>query len=115
MPPLVFGKNLSRPPKNDRTSPALPGVKNLGLGSSNTGRALGLDARDYGDAVDRPYRYSLDAVREAIPLYEGIAVNIDHPATSLDASGRRLIRTAGRSTGERFGRLINVRLGAGGL
>lgn len=111
----VLEHSLAAPARVDRSARVIRGVKVLGLVSANTGRTLGLEAREYGQALDQPYRYSLEAMREAIPLYEGIAVNIDHPATGFDASGRRLIQGAGRSTGDRFGRLVNVRVSDGGL
>jgi hypothetical protein len=98
----------------DRQAKVLRAVKVLGLLSANTGRGLGLDPREYGSALDRPYRYDPEAVRLAVPLYEGIAVNIDHPETTASAEGRR-VAANGRSAADRFGRLINVRVTADGL
>ena len=46
-------------------------------------------------------RYSLESMREAVPLYEGAMVNIDHPPGHEQGYDREL--------SHRFGKLINVR------
>jgi len=66
--------------KVDRKNGIIRGVKILGLVSEN-GR-----------------RYTPNAVRDAIGMYEGIRVNIDHPEKPDDI----------RSAEARFGKLINV-------
>lgn len=48
------------------------------------------------------YRYSPEALKNAVPLYEGAKVNIDHP-TRADVERRS------RSYADRFGRLQNAR------
>lgn len=103
-----------RPKGVDRAAKVLRGVKVLGLSSANTGRGLGLDPDVYGAALDRPYRYALEAVRDAAPLYEGIAVNIDHPP-GMEAGSRRRRGASGRSAADRFGRLTQVRVTDEGL
>lgn len=101
------------PPNSvDRAAKVIRGVKVLGLESRNSGRVLGLDQREFGDAVGKPYGYDEAAVKAAIPLYEGCAVNVDHPASEMDATGRRVIK-GGRGVMERFGRLKNVRFDKG--
>ena len=64
----------------DRNAGIIHGVKILGLVSDNN------------------RKYMPEAVRKAKSLYEGIKVNIDHPAESGDV----------RSAEDRFGKLINV-------
>ena len=43
-------------------------------------------------------RYTMEAVREAIPQYEGLRINFDHPSRPTDP----------RHFGDRFGWLENV-------
>jgi hypothetical protein len=71
-------------PRLDKANGVVRGVKVLGLSSSHG------------------YRYSPDAVRGAAGLYEGKAVNIDHPQdrSKLGAS---------RSYYDRFGKLHNIK------
>jgi len=66
----------------DRDSGVIKGVKIIGFNSQN-GR-----------------RYLPDALKTAVPLYEGIKVNIDHPEKGP---------TQQRSSHDRFGKFINVR------
>lgn len=66
----------------DRDKGIIKGVKIIGFNSQN-GR-----------------RYLPDALKEAVPLYEGIKVNIDHPEKGP---------TQQRSSHDRFGKFINVR------
>ena len=75
------------PHRVDREKGIIYGVKVCGLKSIN-GR-----------------RYLLEALRKATPLYEGVAVNVNHPKKPDDP----------RQTDDRFGRLINVRPGEDGL
>jgi hypothetical protein len=67
----------------DRTRGIVTGVKIIGLHSKHG------------------YDYTPEALRAAIPLYEGIKVNIDHPERSKPG--------AARSYADRFGKLVNVR------
>jgi len=67
----------------DRAAHRLRGVKILGFASSN-GRT-----------------YELDAVRRALPLYEGARVNVNHPPGTLPAP---------RDYHDRLGTLVDVRL-----
>jgi hypothetical protein len=69
----------------DRDKGIIYGVKILGFESLNN------------------RRYLPEAMNEAISLYEGIAVNINHP----EVEGR--LPTAQRSSYDRFGRIVNVK------
>jgi hypothetical protein len=71
----------------DREKGLIRGVKVLGLESQNR------------------RRYALEAVRNALPQYEGIKVNIDHPDQPHEV----------RSIRDRFGKLVNVVLGDDGV
>jgi hypothetical protein len=51
-------------------------------------------------------RYTVEALRRAIPMYEGSAVNVDHPHDDPDET---------RSSYDRFGLIRNVRPGDDGL
>jgi len=84
-------------------------VKIVGLESRNTARVLGLDERDFGAAVDRTYRYSEEALRAAIPLYEGASVYNGHLPSTYDESGRRVFRADVHSNADLVGWLENVR------
>ncbi len=66
----------------DRDAGVIRNVKIIGFNSQN-GR-----------------RYSPQALKEAIPLYEGIKVNVDHPEKGP---------TQQRSSYDRFGKFVNVR------
>ena len=66
----------------DREKGIIKGVKIIGFNSQN-GR-----------------RYTPEALKEAVPMYEGIKVNIDHPENGP---------TQQRSSHDRFGKFINVR------
>ena len=66
----------------DTAEAIITGVKVLGLESVNR------------------RRYTLEAIQAALPLYEGIRVNIDHPAIATDS----------RSLRDRFGKLVNVQM-----
>jgi hypothetical protein len=75
-------KNAGRSLTVDRKNGVIRNVKVLGLVSENN------------------RRYLPEAVKKSIPLYENIAVNIDHPDRQADGS---------RSAYDRFGKLENVR------
>jgi hypothetical protein len=66
----------------DREKGIIKGVKIIGFNSQN-GR-----------------KYTPEALKEAVPMYEGIKVNIDHPESGP---------TQQRSSHDRFGKFINVR------
>jgi len=53
----------------DRTAGIIHGVKVVGRESPNTHGVRGVDGT----------QYTLEALREALPLYEGINCNVDHP------------------------------------
>lgn len=83
--------------------------KVLGLASRNKARVIGLTEKDVGSAVDRPYRYSEAALRNAVPLYEGAPVYSDHLPFGVDAAGRRFAKRETHSNDELVGWLENVR------
>lgn len=99
----------------DAQEGVIRGVKVLGLASLNTGRTLGLDQAEFGEAVDQPYSYSREALMQAAPRYEGLGVYVDHPEFSYSSGGARLWKQRDRKTAERFGRLANVRVAESGL
>lgn len=90
-------------------------VKIVGLESRNIGRTIGLDPKEFGDAVSKPYGYSRRALESAIPMYEGSLVRIDHPASEMDANGRRVIKQASRPAMATFGELKKVHMKEDGL
>lgn len=94
----------------DESAKIIRGVKVCGLESVNTGRTLGCpDA--WGQAVDKPYLYTEQALRDAVEagLYTNARVYCDHIETGIDAQQRRVISQRDRQLGEHFGRLVNVR------
>lgn len=99
----------------DAQEGVIRGVKVLGLQSANTGRTLGLDAAEFGEALDQPYSYSREALAKAAPLYEGLGVYVDHPEFNYSVGGARLWKQRDRKTAERFGRLASVRATESGL
>lgn len=93
----------------DRNAGVIKGVKVLGFQSRNPAKVIGVR----GPAGEKPYRYLAEAVKAAIPLYEGAKVNIDHPELVSTPEGR--VPKSGRKFGDGFGWLENVRLEADGL
>lgn len=64
-----------------------------------------LNVKVLGSTSQNGRQYTMEARQAAIPLYEGLRVNIDHPDKSPNAS---------RSLRDRFGKLVNVRNEADG-
>jgi hypothetical protein len=64
-------------------------------------RGIVRDVKILGFYSEHGYEYSEGAMQRAISLYEGVAVNVDHPARNRAAQSR--------SYADRFGRLKNVR------
>lgn len=93
----------------DSRDKVIRGVKIVGLESRNTARVLGLDERDFGSAVDKPYRYSESALREAAQLYEGASVYSGHLPFSVEESGQRVFKSSSRPNDDLVGWLENVR------
>ncbi len=91
------------------------GAKIVGFESRNIGRTIGLDSKTFGDALDKTYGYSKAGLQEAIPMYEGATVRIDHPLSELDESGKRVIKQRSRPALSTNGVLRNVRMGEDGL
>lgn len=92
-----FG-SASAPLKIDREAGVIFGVKILGFTSPNN---HGLREATKGT------RYTEAAMRQALPLYEGVKVRTDHPDKSKP--------NVERSTYESFGKLQNVRLEQSGM
>lgn len=91
------------------------GVKILGTESRNTPRTIGETYETVGEYIDTPYCYSVEALRDAIPLFEGIKVLIDHPDFQYTRSGERFASAGERSVKENFGRIVNVRVTSDGM
>lgn len=96
------------PERVDRDQRVIRGVRVLGLKSKNTGRSIGLES-------DRPYSYKPEAVEEALPMYEGAIVSIDHLALSFSPDGTRAGVAEDRKSRDRFGRLRNARVDDNGI
>jgi hypothetical protein len=92
----------------DRANRLIRDVKVAGLYSVNSARVLGLPP-EWGDALDEPYGYDPQALRNALNLYSNARVYLDHPETRIDETGRRVISASDRKVEDHFGRLINVR------
>ena len=75
----------------DREHGVIRGVKVVGLRSRNRARVLGFLPGQWGDAADKPYEYSLEALRQAVSLYENASVYSDHPQFGYDDQGRRVM------------------------
>lgn len=99
----------------DEENGVIRGVKILGLQSRNTVRTIGGTWEEFGEALDDFYSYSLEALRDAIPLFEGIKVVINHPEFNYSKDGRRSAAPADREAEDVFGRLVNVRAEGDGL
>ncbi len=101
-------------PSNDRVDEAagvIRGVKILGLDSNNRGYTLGLTAEEFGDAVNRPYSYTMEALRQAVPLYEGATVYSNHARFEIDKkTGRRLVEPTQRDNDDLVGWFENVKV-----
>lgn len=94
----------------DTAEKVIPGVKVLGLESRNTARTLGLTEEEFGDAIDKPYGYTMDAIRRAQEKYEGAKVYIDHTAFEFNERGQRQVKSTDiQRTTEMVGWLQNAR------
>lgn len=100
--------SIPGPERIDRENRVIRDVKVAGLESVNTARVLGLPL-EWGDALDKTYSYLESALQEALPLYEGSRVYLDHPETQIDESGRRVISSSDRKVADHFGRLRELR------
>jgi hypothetical protein len=92
----------------DRDAKLIRGVKILGFHSRNPGAVLG---KDFADLAG--YDYDPAAVKQALPLYEGAPVNLDHLESKRDGNGMRTPNGT-RQVKQRFGRLQNVRVESDG-
>lgn len=91
------------------------GVKIVGLESRNTGRTIGLDPKEFGNALNETYGYSKQALESAIPMYEGSVARIDHPSSEIDGNGKRIVKSNSRPALATFGEIKNVKLKEDGL
>jgi hypothetical protein len=92
----------------DRKSKLIRGVKILGFHSRNPGSVLG---KDFADLAG--YDYDPSAIKQALPLYEGAPVNLDHLESKRDGNGMR-VPDGSRHVKQRFGKLQNVRVESDG-
>jgi hypothetical protein len=92
----------------DRKLKLIRGVKILGFHSRNPGSVLG---KDFADMAG--YDYDPSAIKQALPLYEGAPVNLDHLESKRDGNGMR-VPDGSRHVKQRFGKLQNVRVEADG-
>jgi hypothetical protein len=90
-------------------------AKIVGLESRNVGRTIGLDPETFNGALDKTYSYSRQALESAIPIYNGMILRTNHPKSSIDPSGVRVVRQASRGVMETIGELKNVRFKEDGL
>ena len=93
----------------DTANGVIRDVRIVGIDSRNTGRVLGLREQDFGKAVDQPYSYTMEALRNAIPLYEGCKVFVDHSDFDVNQHGQRVAKRGTRKSKDLIGRLQNVR------
>lgn len=91
----------------DTAGRVIRGVKVVGLESVNTARLAGFPDALGEDVIDLPYGYSQDALKDALPLYEGARVFFDHPDSGIDDDGRRITSSGDRKFSDRLGRLVN--------
>ncbi len=104
---ILEGKSL------DSSGAVIRNVKVLGLQSRNTAASIGLSDRVYGKAAaESPYRYSEQCLADAVPLYEGAQVVIDHPDFAYTWDGKRSAIND-HSVRDVVGALRNVRYEAG--
>lgn len=94
----------------DESAAVIRGVKVLGVQSKNTGRVLGLDQRQFGPAIDKPYRYALTGLKAACPLYEGARVFSNHTEFDFSDEGQRIVTGGERKNEELLGWLRNCRV-----
>lgn len=91
----------------DEAEGIIRGVLIVGLKSRNKGRTIGCTREEFGDACEEEYSYSPEALQNAIRLYEGAVVRIDHPNFSRGANNERTSRES-RSAFDTFGELREV-------
>lgn len=92
----------------DEAEGIIRGVLIVGLKSRNKGRTIGCTREEFGDACDEEYSYSPEALQNAMSLYEGSVVRIDHPQFSRGPRGERT-SSESRSAFDTFGELRDVR------
>lgn len=106
---VEYAVTLQPESRVDESNGVIRDVRIVGVHSRNTGRVLGLREQDFGAAVDQPYSYTMEALRNAIPMYEGAKVFVDHSEFDFDSSGRRVAKRSARQSKDLIGRLQNVR------
>ncbi len=92
----------------DRAQGVIRGVKVVGLQSRNPARVLGFLPDQWGEAADRPYGYSIEALRGAVEYYNNATVYSNHPQFQYDDRGvRTMPDMANRSNDDMVGWLEN--------
>jgi hypothetical protein len=86
----------------DRKAGVIHGVKIVGLQSANSAGVLGKEFR----GTPGGYSYAPEALKAAIPLYEGARVNLDHPDRVITPDGQKPVERP--RVADRFGMLKNV-------
>ena len=105
----VIGSNLaSGVERVDEANGVIRGVKLVGCRSRNIGRTIGLDVRDFGDAVNLPYEYAIEALIAAIPLYEAASIYSNHLPWAMEG-GVRQMANGERKNSDLLGWPSNVR------
>lgn len=99
----------------DESAGIVRGVKILGVESRNTPRVIGETYETVGEYLDEPYCYDLAALRESIPLFEGLKVLLNHPSFQYTRGGERYAPPQEREAEDTFGRIINVRVTPDGM
>lgn len=95
----------------DRANKVINGVKIVGIESKNLAGSLqGINEEEFGDAVNRPYSYTMEALREAQSLYEGKKVYLGHTPFKIE-NGKLTVESGYKSReNEWIGVLKNVRI-----
>ena len=101
---------IAKTSRVDKKNHRILGCRIVGTSSKNRARVLGLDPIRFGDALDKPYRYSIDGLRKAIPRYEGAKVFSDHADYDFDETGARVVTEYERSNDDVLGWLSGVRV-----
>lgn len=100
---LAHGNNHHGTDRVDTELGIIRGVKLVGVQSKNLGRTLGLDVRQFGDAVNRPYRYAMEALKAAIPMYEAASIYSNHQPWVMENGVRKINLSAERSNDDLVG------------
>lgn len=93
----------------DETAGVIRGVKLVGVQSINLARTIGINYDQVGAAANQPYSYSMAALKNAVPLYEGASVYQNHqPFTYDNKTGHRQVVPTERDNDDLLGWVKNV-------